>query len=114
MYPSGDWQGYWEQGIWGRQPMTPFHLNFSDGQVSGDGRDVVGRFVMTGQYDESTGKIHLIKQYIGKHQVFYVGTPDGEGCVHGTWHIGQDHSGPFTIRPVIQKARGDEPIIVIG
>ena len=28
MYPSGQWEGFWVQNIWGRQAMTPFFLVF--------------------------------------------------------------------------------------
>lgn len=110
MYPSGQWDGFWVQDRWGRQAMTPFFLRFADGHVTGEGKDVVGRFTFAGEYDESTGQVHLIKQYIGRHRVLYVGSPDGEGSIQGTWHIGELDKGPFLIRPSVQKPRGDEPI----
>jgi hypothetical protein len=110
MYPSGQWEGFWVQDQWGRQAMTPFFLRFANGQVVGEGKDVVGRFTFAGEYDEKTGQLRLIKQYIGRHRVLYLGEPDGEGSILGTWHIGESHKGPFLIRPAIQKPRGDEPI----
>jgi hypothetical protein len=114
MYPSGRWEGFWVQGLWGRQPMTPFSLTFAAGKVTGEGRDVIGRFAFSGEYTEATGEVRLVKQYIGRHQVLYVGRPDGEGSICGTWHIGRDHSGPFLIRPVVERPRGEEPIRQIG
>jgi hypothetical protein len=94
----------------GQQPMTPFRLRFDAGQVSGDGKDVVGRFTFAGEYDAKTGRIILVKQYLGKHRVLYEGGPDGEGCIQGTWSIGQFHTGPFRMRPAARKVSGEEPI----
>jgi hypothetical protein len=118
MYPSGRWEGFWVQEWLGRQAMTPFTLNFADGRITGNGRDVVGRFTFTGEYDEATGAVRLVKQYVGKHRVLYVGQPDGEGSIQGTWSIGNSgekcHTGPFLLRPPLAKPRGDEPIQEIG
>ena len=44
MYPSGRWEGFWVQEVLGQQPMTPFRLHFAGGRVTGEGKDVVGRF----------------------------------------------------------------------
>ncbi len=110
MYPSGRWDGFWVQDIWGRRPMTPFTLHFKAGLVTGKGKDVVGRFTFTGNYDEATGRVRLVKQYLGKHQVLYVGQPDGEGSIQGTWSIGPENTGPFLLRPALAKPTGDEPI----
>jgi hypothetical protein len=114
MYPSGRWDGFWVQNVWGRQAMKAFVLNFTAGRITGGGRDVIGRFLFEGEYDETTGAVRMVKQYIGKHQVLYLGRPDGEGSIQGTWHIGPHHSGPFLLRPVVSKPTGDEPIQEIG
>src|SRR5438874_2002201 len=114
MYPSGRWDGFWVQSAWGRQAMAAFTLNFSAGRVTGGGKDVVGRFVFEGEYDEATGEVRMVKQYLGRHRVLYVGRPDGEGSIQGTWHIGGLDSGPFLLRPVMGKPTGDEPIQEIG
>lgn len=113
MYPSGRWDGFWVQKGWGRQAMTPFTLNFADGLITGSGRDMVGVFTFSGEYDPATGGVRLVKQYIGKHQVLYIGQPDGEGSIQGMWHLIGD-SGPFLLRPVMQRPTGDEPIQEIG
>jgi hypothetical protein len=94
--------------------MTPFFLRFANGQVSGEGKDIIGKFTFSGEYDEQTGKVQLIKQYIGRHQVLYMGDPDGEGSIQGTWYSAVFYKGPFLIRPALQKPRGDEPIQEIG
>jgi hypothetical protein len=114
MYQSGQWEGFWVQELFGRQAMTPFFLTFDGGNVTGRGTDIIGRFTFVGEYDQKTGHITLVKQYIGKHQVVYVGQPDGEGSIQGMWNIGQLEKGPFLIRPAIKKPRGDEPIQEVG
>jgi hypothetical protein len=114
MYPSGRWEGFWVQEMWGRQAMTPFYLNFASGRVTGEGKDMVGRFTFSGTYDETTGELRLVKQYIRKHQVLYVGRPDGEGSIQGTWSLGPGQTGPFLLRPALAKPTGEEPIQEIG
>jgi hypothetical protein len=114
MYPSGRWDGFWVQSHLGRQAMTPFTLTFHEGRVTGSGRDVVGPFIFSGDYDEATGRVRLVKQYLGKHRVFYVGQPDGEGSIQGTWSIGESSTGPFLLRPAMARPTGDEPIQEIG
>jgi hypothetical protein len=114
MYPSGRWNGFWMHRVVGRGPMSPLTLRFTNGTVCGEGHDVVGRFTFSGEYDESTGAVRMVKQYVGKHAVLYVGQPDGEGSIQGTWYIGNLDSGSFLLRPVIEKLASDEPIQEIG
>lgn len=124
MYPSGVWRGYWEQEVYGRQPMEDFYLKFSNGEVTGQGVDVVGRFIFSGEYDTNTGRVLMVKQYLEKHQVLYDGTPDGEGCIHGRWTVVTRvclddrvleyvSTGPFLLQPVLGRATGEEPIFEI-
>ena len=113
MYPSGVWRGFWEQPEYGRQPMDAFELHFADGEVRGHGRDVVGRFTLHGEYDPGTGQIHFVKQYLGRHQVVYRGSPDGEGSILGRWSIDSNWSGPFVLSPLLSRPTGDEPILEI-
>lgn len=114
MYPSGQWEGFWVQELFGRQAMTPFSLHFADGSVTGQGRDIIGRFTFAGTYDERTGAVVMVKQYVGKHQVLYRGMPDGEGSLQGTWSVGEGGTGPFLLKPVLQRPREDEPIQELG
>ncbi len=109
MYPSGTWQGYWEQQWLGRQPMERFELHFRGPAVTGRGVDVVGRFTVAGRCDPGTGRVRLTKQYVGKHAVEYDGRPDGEGCIGGTWRI-DAATGRFLLQPVLPRPTGDEPI----
>jgi hypothetical protein len=94
--------------------MREFVLTFRDGEITGSGSDVVGRFTYAGVYDVTTGRVLMVKQYTGRHAVKYVGDPDGEGCITGTWSIGESWTGSFLLRPVVRRPRGDEPIREIG
>ncbi|MCS6866741.1 MAG: hypothetical protein RMJ56_09135 [Gemmataceae bacterium] len=114
MYPSGRWDGFWVQDGWGRQAMAPLILQFAHGHVTGQGRDRVGVFTFHGDYNELTGEVRMIKQYLGQHRVVYVGQPDGEGSIIGRWSIGELQTGPFLLRPQLPQPTGTEPIHDIG
>jgi hypothetical protein len=109
MYPSGLWRGYWEQAIFGRQPMNDFALRFADGVVEGEGRDIVGRFTFRGSYDDR-GNVVMVKQYLGAHRVLYRGCYDGEGTISGVWSVGDFWTGPFALSPVRSRPARDAPI----
>ncbi len=100
MFPSGKWRGFWEAAGWGRRWMEPLELRFDDGRVEGEGSDCIGRFTFAGT--QSGGVVRLVKQYIGKHSVNYLGRVDGEGVIVGQWTIGQEWSGPFALIPLIE------------
>ena len=51
-----------------------------------------------------------MKQYLGRHQVFYQGTYDGEGTIFGEWRIPPSWAGKFALSPVIGKPPVDAPI----
>lgn len=114
MYPSGEWEGFWVQEHYGRQPMSAFVLTFAAGRITGRGHDVIAPFTFHGTYDDRTGSVVMVKKYLGRHTVTYRGRPDGEGSITGKWHIGELGSGPFLIRPVFRRPAGDEPITEIG
>lgn len=78
--------GWWEQNGLGRQPMEDLVIEFSTGLIRGSGRDVVGEFEMYGTMDQD-GRVKIVKQYVGRHQVVYVGSYDGEGTMFGSWLI---------------------------
>jgi hypothetical protein len=109
MYPSGEWQGFWDQDIWGRQEMRGLVLRFAGGAVEGEGRDMVGRFTFRGSYDDQ-GHVSLVKQYVGRHQVVYEGTYDGEGTILGRWFILGAGIGKFALSPVRARPALDAPI----
>ena len=92
-------EGWWEQSGLGRQPMVDLQLQFGSGRIQGSGADIVGPFAFSGVISPD-GRVVMVKQYIGRHSVDYVGTYDGEGMMWGRWRIGPLH-GPWmiTIRP---------------
>jgi hypothetical protein len=103
-YPSGNWDGFWQQTGYGRQSMREFTLMFSGTTVVGRGTDLVGPFTIRGTVDPASGRVAFRKQYVGRHHVDYVGQPDGEGCILGTWNLGTDWAdleGSFLLRPVL-------------
>lgn len=117
MYPSGMWHGFWEQEGWGRQPMRAFELHFSGTAIRGQGEDVIGRFTIAGTVDRRNGSVSFIKQYLGRHQVEYVGQPDGEGCIGGKWTVRgviETWTGPFLLKPSLPEVPDDAPIQEIG
>ena len=113
MYPSGSWRGYWEQAGFGRQAMHDLVLQFAGGQIMGAGRDCVGQFTFSGNYDDR-GAVTLVKQYLGRHRVHYQGNYDGEGTIFGRWSIYDVSWGPFALSPVDFEVPADTAIVTIG
>jgi len=107
-FPSGRWVGYWRQD--GRAGRMQLDITFGGGRLFGDGRDLVGDFVLSGSYNCRTGTCTMHKAYLGQHGVDYDGTATGDG-IRGLWRIIGDNSaellgdaGPFHIWPA---AAGD-------
>src|SRR5262245_27344283 len=85
-FPSGPWVGFFlQRSLPGRHNME-LRLTFKTGDLSGEGRDWVGEFLVKGRYNLSDGKCHWTKKYIGKHDVFYQGFNEGKG-IWGVWEI---------------------------
>lgn len=96
-------------------------LTFADGVLSGDGRDYVGEFLLSGTYDLSDGRCFWHKKYIGGHDIYYKGFNEGKG-IWGTWtwpsapsvtggfHIWPEFMGDPTQQTLEEQA--DLPIIV--
>ncbi len=93
---SANCVGWWQQDGLGRQPMEDLVIEFSSGRLRGSGRDIVGEFEMYGTM-ENGGRVRIVKQYKGRHQVVYIGTYDGEGTMFGTWLI-EMFSGSWSIK----------------
>jgi hypothetical protein len=76
------------------------HLTFHQGEMTGEGRDWVGSFIVRGRYTLQDGKCHWTKRYIGKHDVFYHGFNEGKG-IWGVWEIPGENAwhGGFHIWP---------------
>lgn len=112
-YPSGRWQGFWEQDGYGRQWMEDLELHFHLSDVDGEGSDIVGHFTILGRYDNA-GCVAFTKRYTGKHDVLYRGQYDGEGTIYGEWKLGELFRGPFALRFANQQASENAPIFDIG
>jgi hypothetical protein len=91
--------------------MGPLVLRFHNGRIDGEGRDIIGPFTFTGEYDES-GAVRMVKQYHGgrTHRVFYQGIYDGEGTIFGEWRIPPLWRGSFALSPAVGKPPTDAPI----
>ncbi|WP_010582374.1 hypothetical protein [Schlesneria paludicola] len=97
-FPSGPWEGYFLQpGAKNRNNME-LVLTFRDGAFSGEGRDFVGAFAITGHYDCESGRCSWTKQYLGMHAVAYQGYNEGRG-IWGVWEVNSAWKGGFHIWP---------------
>lgn len=74
------------------------HLDFARGNMSGEGNDDVGRFLVKGRYDEVSRECYWTKSYVGAHDVFYRGFREGKG-IWGIWEISLFAHGGFHIWP---------------
>jgi hypothetical protein len=103
-FPSGRWLGFFLQPILPGRHQMELLLTFRHGQVTGEGRDWVGEFVIRGQYSLADGKCFWTKRYVAKHDVYYNGFNEGKG-IWGVWEIppeqnsGQRWHGGFHIWP---------------
>jgi len=100
-FPSGPWKGFFMYSTPNSKCPMELRLQFSNGRMSGDGRDVVGAFSVDGTYDLETGQCNWDKQYHGRHTVQYRGFNEGKG-IWGTWRLiseGYVFRGGFHIWP---------------
>lgn len=100
-FPSGSWVGFFLQKIFPGRHAMELRLKFHAGNMTGEGRDWVGDFLITGFYDLGDGKCSWTKKYLAKHSVFYQGYNEGKG-IWGVWTIrsvGIEQSGGFHIWP---------------
>jgi hypothetical protein len=85
-FPSGPWTGYFLQPVIPGRHLMELSLTFRQGQLSGEGRDWVGQFILRGRYCLEDGKCYWTKRYLAKHDVFYQGFNEGKG-IWGVWEI---------------------------
>ena len=100
-FPSGPWVGFFLQKILPGRHTMELRLTFQTGNMTGEGRDRVGDFLVKGRYDLADGKCYWTKKYLGKHDVYYQGYNEGKG-IWGVWTInsaGIAQSGGFHIWP---------------
>jgi hypothetical protein len=82
------------------------NLQFSQGQVDGDGSDDIGRFLIKGRFDATNRECYWTKSYLDGHDVYYRGFREGKG-IWGTWEITIQYHGGFHIWPR-QAGEGEE------
>jgi hypothetical protein len=93
-FPSGPWTGFWIQQWAGKQKKMQLSFIFCEGRISGEGRDIIGKFSFSGQYDLKTGRCLLTKQYLHAHRVEYDGVNEGQPLwLWGLWTLGRDKGG---------------------
>ena len=98
-FPSGAWTGFFLQPILPGRHTMELHLTFGEGEMTGEGRDRVGKFVIRGRYSTGDGRCYWTKRYLGKHDVFYKGFNEGKG-IWGLWEMpGERQKGGFHIWP---------------
>lgn len=76
--------------------MESLLLEIDGDRIRGEGQDIVAPFTLDGHLS-TDGLARIRKQYVGQHQVLYVGQFDGEGTFRGTWDI-QGYRGEWLIR----------------
>src|SRR5262245_20879103 len=115
-FPSGPWTGFYNYGRSTRKHRMDLELTFADHTVSGDGTDDIGRFFVSGPFDETNSECYWTKTYIDGHDVYYRGFREGKG-IWGLWELPSE-SGGFHIWPLGQEeAKQDhetveEPVLV--
>lgn len=100
-FPSGPWEGFWLQPVLDKdRHWMELTLTFRNGEVTGEGRDRVGEFLIRGRYTCDDGKCWWSKRYVKRHDVFYQGYNEGRG-IWGTWELtNPPWRGGFHIWPV--------------
>jgi hypothetical protein len=98
LFPSGPWIGFYNYTGPADRHRMDLNLTFSNGIMTGDGNDDVGRFTIRGKYDAQNRECYWTKQYLGSHDVFYRGFREGKG-IWGTWEISNFSHGGFHIWP---------------
>ena len=105
-FPSGPWRGFFLMAVLPGRHQMELHLTFRQGVMTGEGRDLIGPFLIRGKYNIDDGKAHWSKRYIGKHDVAYQGYNEGKG-IWGMWEIPPSNRGGFRIWPT---AMGDPTV----
>lgn len=106
---SGPWTGFYMYRGDAARCRMDLALHFANGSLRGSGSDGVGRFVVSGAYDEAAGECTWVKTYPGSHDVAYRGFAEGKG-IWGTWEISAHCRGGFHIWP---RGRGTAEVEVV-
>jgi hypothetical protein len=119
LFPSGPWTGFYNYHPGDRHRMD-LQLTFANGNMSGEGVDDIGRFLIKGRHDAASRECYWTKTYVGAHDVFYRGFREGKG-IWGTWEITIQSHGGFHIWPrhagggeAEAEADAEEPVDAIA
>src|SRR5262249_59385294 len=96
-FPSGPWTGFYNYGKSAPKHRMDLVLIFGGRTISGDGNDDIGRFFVTGHFDQTNGECSWTKTYIGGHEVFYPGVRESKS-IWGVWGLPSE-SSRLPIRP---------------
>lgn len=107
-FPSGPWVGFYTYHAKCDKHRMDLALTFSEGRISGEGNDDIGRFLVGGHFDAANRECYWTKTYVGSHDVFYRGFREGKG-IWGTWEI-RTARGGFHIWPRAQAEGEGEAI----
>src|ERR1043166_3159239 len=114
-FPSGPWTGFYNYGPEKGKHRMDLVLTFSNSQITGDGRDDVGAFVIAGRFDSANRECYWTKTYVGAHDVFYRGFREGGKGIWGVWEL-PGSSGGFHIWPLgegegeHEREESEEPV----
>ncbi len=92
--------------------MDDLRIEFDHSRVVGSGTDMIAPFTLTGKL-RPDGTVEIVKQYVGRHTVLYVGQYDGEGTFHGTWDI-EGYRGQWSIKVVAPEQQAEEWFDEVG
>ena len=104
-FPSGPWAGFYKYADNSGKHRMDLVLAFANHVISGDGRDDVGTFFVSGRFDDTNGECYWTKTYMAAHDVYYRGFREGKG-IWGLWEL-QSGSGGFHIWPLGEE-KGEE------
>ena len=103
--PSGKWNGFYLRSASEIQNRMDLNLDFETNNVTGEGVDAMGAFLVLGAYDPDSGKVWWTKTYVdcdgsdSAHDVSYEGNADHNG-IWGTWCLAESKErGGFRIWP---------------
>lgn len=108
-FPSGRWAGFFLQKQLPGKHQMELLLTFRNGEMAGEGRDLIARFTIRGRYTTADGKCYWHKRYEGLHDVFYRGFNEGKG-IWGTWELDQAQGG-FHIWPEHMGDQSEQTLV---
>ena len=82
------WTGWYKQfGTEHQMDFSKFQANPSPGgPIGGEGEDEVGPFRFEGSFSNDGTRVRFIKEYIGKHKIYYMGNVSADPpVIEGQW-----------------------------